>query len=92
MKLIIDIPELFYNNSKKRVSSGIDLPIDKYVANGTPIEDGDLISRHELLLSIEQQIAYLRSVGHDTYLMGLIYSKQYVSGAPAIGEEEDDGN
>lgn len=36
MKLIIDIPELFYNNSKKRVSSGIDLPIDKYVANGTP--------------------------------------------------------
>lgn len=46
MKLIIDIPELFYNNSKKRVSSGIDLPIDKYVANGKPYEErpqGELV-------------------------------------------------
>lgn len=49
MKLIIDIDEEIYNEIKSIVRKPESLyPLDVAIRNGTPIKDGDLISRSAL--------------------------------------------
>ena len=39
MKLIIDIPNNVYSDYRYQIQHGLDNPVKKYIANGTPYEE-----------------------------------------------------
>ena len=84
IKLLVEIDEDYYELIKADVKSGNDYKPCVLIANGTPITEGDLISRSALIKEAEE----LRQITSDESLRFENFT-DLIDNAPSIGISEE---
>ena len=87
MKVIIDIDEKLFKSVKERTQDGyIGSDVWIAVSDGTPITDGDLISRSALRKQIK---SYADDQYAENEYLGECAILEFIDNAPAIGDSEE---
>ena len=87
IKLLVEVDEEYYELIKADVKSGNDYKPCVLIANGTPITEGDLISRSELIKTVEKAEG-ISWEHHDKDDMCV--RKKYIDNAPSIGGNQNE--
>ena len=87
IKLLVEIDESYYKDCKRLSKIGMASTPCEILANGTPITEGDLISRSELIKTVEkgEGISWERHGKDD-----MCVRKKYIDNAPSIGGNQNE--